>query len=123
MREELAAHGALSRGVFAVAVLVSLVVLFAPGPAVPAAPAGVDKVVHVSLFLALAVTGRWAGIGRGVLTTLLPLYAAGSELLQEIPALQRDASLGDLVADVAGVLGGLLLLWFLVRRVTERSPR
>lgn len=122
MREEFAVHGALSRGVFAVAVLVSLAVLFAPGPAVPSAPTGVDKVVHVTLFAALAVTGRWAGIGRGVLATLLPLYAAVSELLQEIPALQRDGSLGDLVADVAGALVGLLL-WFLVRRGAERSPR
>src|SRR5690242_15551591 len=76
MREEFAVHGALSRGVFAVVVLVSLAVLFAPGPAVPSAPAGVDKVVHVTLFAALALSGRWAGIARGVLATLLPVYAA-----------------------------------------------
>jgi hypothetical protein len=123
VREEFAVHGALSRGVFAVAVLVSLAVLFAPGPAVPSSPPGVDKVVHVTLFAVLALTGRWAGIGRGVLAALLPLYAAGSELLQELPALQRDASLGDLVADVAGGLGGLLLWGLLVdRRSRSRSP-
>ena len=122
MRGEFAVHGALSRGVFAVAVLVSLAVLFAPGPAVPSAPAGVDKVVHVSLFAALALTGRWAGIGRTVLATLLPVYAAGSELLQMVPALQRDGSLGDFLADVAGVLAGLLV-WFLVTRAGERSRR
>jgi hypothetical protein len=123
MREEFAVHGALSRGVFAVAVLVSLAVLFAPGPAVPSAPGGVDKVVHASLFAALALTGRWAGIRRGVLATLLPLYAGASELLQELPALQRDASLGDFVADVAGALGGLLV-WELVARSGGRSrPR
>jgi hypothetical protein len=122
MREEFAVHGALSRGVFAVAVLVSLAVLFAPGPAVPLTPTGVDKVVHVSLFAALALTGRWAGIRRGVLATLLPVYAAASELLQELPGLQRDASLGDLVADVAGVLGGLLL-WGLVERARAHPHR
>jgi membrane associated rhomboid family serine protease len=122
MREELAEHGALSRGVFAVVVLVSLAVLFAPGPAVPSAPVGVDKVVHGTLFAALALSGRWAGIRRGVLAALLPLYAAGSELLQEIPALARDASLGDLVADVAGVLAGLLL-WDLVRRRSRGRVR
>ena len=121
MREEFAVHGALSRGVFAVAVLVSLAVLFAPGPAVPAAPAGVDKVVHVSLFAALALTGSWAGIRRGVLATLLPLYAAASELLQQLPALQRDGSLGDFVADTAGALGGLML-WELVARARS-GPR
>jgi hypothetical protein len=122
MREEFAVHGALSRGVFAVAVLVSLAVLFAPGPAVPSTPTGVDKVVHVSLFAVLALTGRWAGIRRGVLAALLPVYAAASELLQELPALQRDASLGDLVADVAGVLGGLLL-WGLVERARAHPHR
>src|ERR687886_1211181 len=98
MRGELAVHGALSRGVFAVVVLVSLAVLFAPGSAVPSAPAGVDKVVHVSLFAALALSGRWAGIGRGVLATLLPVYAAASEPPPELPALPRDASPRDLVA-------------------------
>jgi hypothetical protein len=82
----------------------------------------VDKVVHVSLFAVLALTGRWAGIRRGVLATLLPVYAAASELLQELPGLQRDASLGDLVADVAGVLGGLLL-WGLVERARAHPHR
>jgi hypothetical protein len=119
MRSELAVHGSLSRGTFAVVVLLSLAVLLAPGPAVPAAPYGLDKVVHAGLFAALAVSGRWAGVRRGVLATLLPLYAAVSELLQELPALQRDASLGDLLADVAGVLAGLLV-WGAASR---RRPR
>jgi hypothetical protein len=113
-------HGALSRGVFALTVLVSLAVLFAPGADVPSAPPGVDKLVHGTLFAALALTGRWAGVGRGVLTTLLVLYAAGSEFLQGIPALERDASVGDWVADVGGVLIGLLLWNLLSRRRTAR---
>ncbi len=65
MRSSLEVHGPLSRGAFAVAVLVSLAVLFAPADDVPFAPPGVDKLVHAGLFLALALTGRWAGIGRG----------------------------------------------------------
>ena len=115
MTSPLQVHGALSRGVFAVTVLLSLAVLFAPGPEVPSAPPGVDKLVHAGLFAALALTGRWAGIARGVLAGLLPLYAAISELLQGIPALQRDASVGDWVADVVGILLGLLI-WDLVAR-------
>jgi VanZ family protein len=75
--------------------------------------------VHAGLFAALAVSGRWAGVRRGVLATLLPLYAAASELLQETPVLQRDASVGDLVADVAGVLLGLLLWGAATRRRTR----
>jgi hypothetical protein len=115
MAGPLQVHSALSRGVFAVTVLISLAVLFAPGADVPTAPPGTDKLVHGALFAALALTGRWAGITRGVLAGLLPLYAAVSELLQGIPVLERDPSVGDWVADVVGLVLGLLL-WDLVAR-------
>ena len=119
MTGPLSEHGALARGSFAVAVLVSLAVLFAPPSDVPSGPPGVDKLVHFALFAALAVTGRWAGIGRGVLAGLLVLYAAGSELLQGTELVDRDASIGDLVADSAGVVAGLLV-WRLVAARRER---
>jgi VanZ like family len=109
VREALQEHGPLSRGAFAIAVLVSLAVLFAPADGVPVAPAGVDKVVHVVLFAVLALTGRWAGIGRSVLATVLVGYAAISEVLQGVTALDRSASVADWVADVAGILAGLVL--------------
>ncbi|TFV54688.1 VanZ family protein [Geodermatophilus sp. DF01-2] len=111
----LAVHGALSRGVFAVAVLVSLAVLFAPADDVPSSPPGVDKLVHLLLFAALAASGRWAGFRAGVLGVLLVLYAAGSEVVQGLSALERSASVADWLADVAGVLAGLLL-WALLSR-------
>jgi hypothetical protein len=116
MRAHLVEHGALARGTFAVVFLISLAVLFAPGSTVPEAPAGTDKVVHLGLFLALAVSARWAGVPRGLLAGALPLYAAVSELLQAIPALHRDATLGDWVADVAGALLGLLVWGAAARR-------
>jgi VanZ family protein len=106
-------HGALARGAFAVAVLVSLAVLFAPPSDVPSSPPGVDKLVHFSLFAVLALTGRWAGVRRGVLAGLLVLYAGVSELLQGTDLVNRDASVGDLLADSAGVVVGLLL-WQLI---------
>jgi hypothetical protein len=109
-------HGALSRGVFAVAVLVSLAVLFAPPSDVPDSPPGVDKVVHASLFLVLAVTGRWAGVGRTVLAALLVLYAAGSEVVQGLDTVGRTASVADWLADVVGVLAGLAVWAALARR-------
>jgi hypothetical protein len=111
------AHSPLSRSAFAVAVLVSLAVLFAPADDVPFAPAGVDKLVHGALFAALALTGRWAGIGRTVLAPVLVLYAAVSEVLQGM--IGRDAAVGDWVADVGGLLLGLLV-WQLV---TDRRTR
>jgi VanZ family protein len=120
MARPFATHGALSRGTFAVVVVLSFAVLFAPGSDVPPSPPGVDKLVHGGLFLALAVSGRWAGIRRGVLAVLLPLYAAASELIQAVPALRRDATLGDWLADVVGVLLGLVLWTLVSARVTRR---
>jgi len=112
-------HGALSRGAFAVAVLVSLAVLFAPPSDVPPSPYGIDKLVHGSLFAVLALTGRWAGVRRGVLAALLVLYAGISEVLQATDLVNRDASVADLVADVLGVVVGLLV-W---ERLTRRRAR
>ncbi|MGY1692078.1 VanZ family protein [Geodermatophilus sp. SYSU D01105] len=105
----LAVHGALSRGVFAVTVLVSLAVLFAPGDDIPVAPPGVDKLVHAALFAALALSGRWAGVRAGVLTAFLLLYAAGSEVVQGLSPLERSASVADWLADAVGVVAGILL--------------
>jgi hypothetical protein len=121
VRPGLAVHGPLSRGAFAVAVLVSLAVLFAPASDVPSAPVGVDKLVHASLFAALALTGLWAGVSRVVLVPVLVLYGAGSEVIQGL--IGRDAAVGDWVADVAGVLLGLLAWLRLARRVARRPDR
>jgi hypothetical protein len=121
VRPGLAVHGPLSRGAFAVAVLVSLAVLFAPASDVPPAPVGVDKLVHASLFAALALTGLWAGVSRVVLVPVLVLYGAGSEVIQGL--IGRDAAVGDWVADVAGVLLGLLAWLRLARRVARRPDR
>jgi VanZ family protein len=112
-------HGALARGAFAVVVLVSFAILFAPGSEVPAAPPGVDKLVHGGLFLALTLTGLWAGIGRTVLGAALIAYAAVSEVIQGVAPLDRTASVADWFADVVGVLLGLAI-WAAVRGMTRR---
>ncbi len=117
MREALKAHEPLSRGIFAVVVLVSLAVLFAPAADVPSAPAGVDKIVHASLFAALALSGRWAGISRAVLAGSLAAYAAVSEVVQGM--IGRDAAVGDLIADVVGLLVGLLVWQWAGRRASR----
>jgi hypothetical protein len=107
MRAALQVHGPVSRAAFAVVVLISLGVLFAPASDVPGAPPGVDKIVHATLFAALALSGRWAGIGRTALAPALVLYAAVSEVLQGM--IGRDVAVGDWVADVVGLLLGLLI--------------
>jgi len=116
MRDALQVHGALSRGVFAVVVLISLAVLFAPASDVPSAPPGVDKLVHLALFASLAVSGRWAGIRAAVLGALLVGYAVVSELIQGFTPLARSASLVDGLADAAGIAIGLALWNWLGRR-------
>ncbi|HEX2075926.1 MAG TPA: VanZ family protein [Geodermatophilus sp.] len=88
--------------------LVSLAVLFAPAGDVPAAPPGVDKLVHAVLFAALALTGRWAGVRAGLLAALLVGYAAVSEVLQGLAVLGRTGSVADWVADVVGAALGLV---------------
>ena len=120
MRAAWEERGALARGAFAVVVLVSMAVLFAPASDVPSAPPGVDKVVHGLLFLALALTGRWAGIGRSPLGAALVGYAVVSELVQGLTSLERSASVGDLLADVVGVLVGLAI-WGLAGRRTATT--
>jgi len=117
MRDALKVHEPLSRGVFAFVVLVSLAVLFAPASDVPSAPPGVDKIVHASLFAALAVSGRWAGMTRAVLAGALAGYAAVSEVVQGM--IGRDATVGDLIADVLGLLVGLLVWQWAGRRVSR----
>ena len=118
MREALQVHGALSRGVFAVVVLVSFAVLFAPASDVPSAPPGVDKLVHAALFAGLALTGRWAGCGAVPLGGLLVGYAVVSELIQGLTPLARSASVADGLADVVGILIGLAAWAALGRRTT-----
>jgi VanZ family protein len=119
VRPALGVHGALARGALAVVVLVSFAILFAPGSEVPAAPPGVDKLVHGGLFLALTLTGLWAGIGRTVLGAALIAYAAVSEVIQGVAPLDRTASVADWFADVVGVLLGLAI-WAAVRGMTRR---
>jgi hypothetical protein len=114
VRAALQVHGPLARGAFAVAVLVSLAVLFASPGDVPSAPPGVDKLVHGALFAALALTGRWAGIVRTVLAAALGGYAVVSEVVQSM--IGRDATVGDWLADVVGLLVGLLAWQLIARR-------
>lgn len=93
---------------FAGVVVVSLVVLFSPGPAVPQETFVSDKVVHATLFLALAVTGRLARCPLAPLVVGLVAYAGVSEVLQAVLPIARDGDPRDALADVAGVAAGII---------------
>ncbi|MPQ97218.1 VanZ family protein [Modestobacter sp. I12A-02628] len=101
-------HRRLARAAFAVAILVSLAVLFWPASGVPGSAPGVDKVVHLVLFAVLAATGRWAGVPVAALAPGLLAYGGVGELLQALPVVGRSRSLLDWAADGLGVLLGLL---------------
>jgi VanZ family protein len=122
LRDAFEVHGALSRGAFAVVVLISLAVLFVPGDGVPAAPPGVDKLVHVVLFLVLAAAGRWAGIRPVPLAALLAGYGAVSEVVQWLTPLERSGSVVDWLADLLGVALGLVAWAAGARAAAARRP-
>ena len=73
---------------------------------------------HLAAFAALAMLaafawpGSWTFTGAGLL-----LFGAAIELAQLAPALNRNASLSDLVADLAGILAGYGLAAMLQTRL------
>jgi hypothetical protein len=108
---------------FGLAVLVHLVVLYAPrAPAAPG-PVWIDKVVHVTIFAAVALAAAWAGLPRRPVALLLLGHAVISELLQWLLLPGRSGDPWDSVADAAGVaLAAVLGLG--VRLVAgSRAPR
>ncbi|SDQ73080.1 VanZ family protein [Quadrisphaera sp. DSM 44207] len=99
----------LARAVLALAVLVHLVVLYAPRAPSGGGTPGVDKVVHVAVFALVVWAGRWARLARRPLVLVLLGHALVSEALQHwlLPARSGDSL--DVLADAAGVALGALL--------------
>lgn len=98
--------GSAWRVALAVAVVVHLVVLYAPrSPGTGGLPM-VDKVVHLAVFAAVAYTAVRAGLPwRPVLAALLA-HAVVSELLQHVVLPGRSGDAYDAVADAAGAVLG-----------------
>jgi VanZ family protein len=80
-----------------------VVVLFSPSTPSQARVIGLDKVIHASLFLALALTTRLR-YGRGLIWVLA--YAVTSEVLQAVLPINRDGDVFDALADSVGALLG-----------------
>jgi VanZ family protein len=94
-------------------VLISLVVLFSPSTPSEAGRYGVDKLVHATLFAALAVATRLR-FGRGLVLVLA--YGCLSEVLQSVLPIHRDGGVTDALADAAGACLG----WVFARRLVPR---
>ena len=109
-------------GPFAGVVVASLVVLFNPASATPTVWPGMDKLVHLTLFAALALTGRRAGLPSIGLAIGLVAYAGLSEVLQGALPIGRSADPLDALTDVVGVVTGLIVArWATSRSVASRS--
>lgn len=106
----------LARLPFGVAIALSLVILFTPDSGVPVAPPGTDKVIHLLLFAALAITGRTAGTPAPALLAGLIGYAGLSEVLQAALPIGRSGDVIDASVDILGAIAGLAVYAFARRR-------
>lgn len=99
----------LVRTPFALTIVASAVILFTPASGVPTAPPGTDKIVHLVLFAALAITGHMAQVRFAPLLIGLSCYAMASELLQALLPLNRTGDPVDAAVDLAGIGAGMLI--------------
>ncbi len=112
------------RQVFAITVVIQLVVLYWPHAPSPPTTLPVDKLVHLSVFAAVAWTGRRAGIPLRPLLAALLAHAVISELLQAWVIAGRDGDPRDVLADWSGTLLALALAAWSGRRAGRGSaPR
>lgn len=83
-----------------------------PGIEMPTRLFGSDKVEHVAAFLTLTLLARmgWPRRSGMLIGLILFLYGVGIEYLQSTSAIGRTASVADIVADLVGILLGLLFL-------------
>ena len=96
------------RALFVLAIVVQLVVLYAPrgtGGGIPY----LDKVVHVAIFAAVVWAGRRVGVPGLWLAAIFLAHAVVSEVVQAALLPGRSGSVTDVLADVVGVALGLAL--------------
>jgi hypothetical protein len=99
------------QSLFFIVFILSLLILFMPLSGQETSFSLVDKIVHGSLFLALAISAGWRFLGSKYKIILwLVFYAVLSETLQEFFIPGRGYQLTDLLADGAGILMGYLVI-------------
>ena len=111
-----------ARAIFWAAATFAFVMAILPHPPeVPGEPN--DKVEHIVAFATLAALGSFAYPRVPLLRLLagLSLFGAFIEVVQAIPALQRDSDVWDWVADTAAVAVVLALVWCWRRAASARA--
>ena len=105
----------------AIALLVQLVVLYAPsGPSVSPFP-GSDKVVHVLVFLVPVTVALLAGLPSRLVVGVFAAHAVVSEVVQHVLLPARSGDWLDVVADLVGVGLGVVVWRLVVRAVGRRA--
>ena len=94
------------RLLFIASLVVQVAVVYAPSAPGAGELHGIDKVVHVAVFALPAASGLMAGLRPSWLLCLLALHAPVSELLQHVALPHRDGDVGDVLADLTGVVAG-----------------
>ena len=87
-------------------------------PRIPGEPN--DKIQHIIAFTTLSLVGSWSypATAPWKLLARLSLFGAVIEIIQMIPALNRDADVVDWLADTAAVVVVLVLVAWLRRRAS-----
>jgi hypothetical protein len=109
---------------FWLALAITLVMATLPSPPKMHMQVG-DKLTHMSAFAALSLFAWLAFPKRGVvwLFAVMAMLGAVIEVLQLIPALQRDADVADWIADCGASLAVLVICQTMRWIVSRRSRR
>ena len=95
--------------VLAAALAVHVVVLYSPStPGVPLFPHA-DKVIHATVFAVPVWAALRLGMRRWVVVAVAAAHAPVSELVQAVVLRDRTGDVLDVLADLAGVVIGVLL--------------
>ena len=106
----------LWRVALGVALVVQLIAVYAPdGPGGPQIN-GFDKVIHVFIFAAPALAALMVGIRARWALGILVVHAPVSELIQHFVLPHRDGDVFDVLADLSGVVLGVLAYVVRTRR-------
>ena len=106
----------------ALAVVVQLVVLYAPEGVGPTPFPQADKLAHLTIFLVPVALAVVAGFRRWVVATVFAVHAVLSEVVQTVFLPHRSGDPMDAVADLTGVALGVLLGRYLLRVLARREP-